>query len=201
MSSIGERIRYIRKKKGISQVELAREIGCAPNTIAGWELNPNRNPSKSLLGKISLFFNISIEQLMGLENKASISKIAVISNYQIHSNFIDIEALRVADDSLEPIAKAGDLIYFKKFQPDNGNLVLLYFSKTNTHVLKNWYRDKYKVILTEISPYSKILPQSFRIYKEDSKANWYQIEKSCKDAVIEVRGVASEIRRKLLPFC
>lgn len=35
--SIGERIKELRKEKGLAQWELAEEINSAQNTISGWE--------------------------------------------------------------------------------------------------------------------------------------------------------------------
>ena len=38
MESIGEKIYYLRKKKGLSQEELGYKIGVARQTISKWKL-------------------------------------------------------------------------------------------------------------------------------------------------------------------
>ena len=59
---IGNRISELRKKKGLSQEELAEKIGVARQTISKWELgetSPDLKQSKEL----SKIFNVSLDEL------------------------------------------------------------------------------------------------------------------------------------------
>ena len=60
---IGNKIMELRKKKGLSQEELAEKIGVARQTISKWELgetSPDLKQSKEL----SKIFNISLDELV-----------------------------------------------------------------------------------------------------------------------------------------
>lgn len=58
------RIAELRKKKKLSQREFGRLIGAAQNTVCNWE-NGKREPDAQTLNKISAFFNVSVDYLLG----------------------------------------------------------------------------------------------------------------------------------------
>ncbi len=67
---IGEKIAELRKKKGITQEELAEKIGVVRQTISKWELGetaPDLEQSK----KLTDVFNVSLEDLIGKEKGSS----------------------------------------------------------------------------------------------------------------------------------
>ena len=64
MSMFGERLRLLRKKKGLSQSELAEELGVAMDTVSIWELG-KRMPEEKTIKRIALYFETSVEYLMG----------------------------------------------------------------------------------------------------------------------------------------
>ncbi len=60
---IGKKIMELRKKKGLSQEELAEKVGVARQTISKWELgetSPDLKQSKEL----SKIFNVSLDELV-----------------------------------------------------------------------------------------------------------------------------------------
>lgn len=61
--SFGDRLLKIRKKKNISQEQLAREIGVTRQTVSNWELNTTI-PNIDDLKKISEALNISYDKLL-----------------------------------------------------------------------------------------------------------------------------------------
>jgi transcriptional regulator with XRE-family HTH domain len=68
LEQLGMRIRYLRKRKGWSQEDLALEANVNKNYICDLEKG-RRNPTLKLLEKISLAFNITISELTkGLES-------------------------------------------------------------------------------------------------------------------------------------
>lgn len=62
-----EKLKQLRKLKGISQRELAKRLNVSCSTIAMIE-SGKRDGSKEVIGKIAAFFGVSIDYLYGLED-------------------------------------------------------------------------------------------------------------------------------------
>lgn len=60
------RVKQLRKEKGLTQLELAQEVGLSKGTIAMWEVN-KREASFSTLFKLASFFNTTIDYLLGYD--------------------------------------------------------------------------------------------------------------------------------------
>ena len=60
-----ERIKYLRTEKGLSQEDLAKELGVSNAIISRWE-NGLREPSMSSLIALAKFFHVSIDYIVGL---------------------------------------------------------------------------------------------------------------------------------------
>lgn len=69
---LSEKIKELRKAFNISQVELASHIGVTKQCISNWE-NDNIMPSIEMLIKLSKFFNVSTDYLLGLTNESLIN--------------------------------------------------------------------------------------------------------------------------------
>lgn len=83
MKRINLRIADLRKRKNITQQELADVLGISFQTISKWE-NSNGMPDITLLPAIAEYFNVSVDQLLGvqpLEDEVYISKGANTSAY------------------------------------------------------------------------------------------------------------------------
>ena len=74
--TIGEKIKKIRKEKGLTQQELADILGIAKTTVTMYETG-NRYPHLGILKKICLIFDISGNYLLGLTDKAISLKVAM----------------------------------------------------------------------------------------------------------------------------
>ncbi|BAB05162.1 helix-turn-helix transcriptional regulator [Halalkalibacterium halodurans] len=59
-----ERLRYLRKKHGLTMKELGKKINVAESTISGYE-NGNRKPDMDTLVKMAEYFNSSTDYLLG----------------------------------------------------------------------------------------------------------------------------------------
>ena len=66
MKTFGERLKDLRKEKGIGQVELSRLLGVGKSIISLWETN-QCEPTLSKLVAIAKLFNVTIDYLAGLE--------------------------------------------------------------------------------------------------------------------------------------
>ncbi len=63
----GQRIRELRIDKGLSQVELAAELGFRKQKISDWE-NGKLEANFDMLVKIADYFGVSIDYLLGRED-------------------------------------------------------------------------------------------------------------------------------------
>ena len=65
MSSLGERIRYFREAKKLTQEQLAQLIGVAKTTITGYEKG-NREPDVYKIKKLASALNVTGDALLGI---------------------------------------------------------------------------------------------------------------------------------------
>ncbi|HDK7158964.1 TPA: helix-turn-helix transcriptional regulator [Clostridium botulinum] len=61
---LNERIKELRKKRGITQEELAKHIGVSTSMVGMYETNA-RKPSYEVLSKIAKYFRVSTDYLLG----------------------------------------------------------------------------------------------------------------------------------------
>lgn len=60
-----ENLKYLRTEKNLGQIELAKAIGVSKGIISLWE-NGLREPNMFSLIKLAKFFNVTIDELVGL---------------------------------------------------------------------------------------------------------------------------------------
>ena len=63
---LGERIREMRLGCGWNQVDLAKRLNVAKQTVSNWE-NDNIQPSIEMLIKLSKIFAVSTDYLLGID--------------------------------------------------------------------------------------------------------------------------------------
>lgn len=66
--NIGKKIKNLRTLHHISQESLAENIGVSRQTITNYE-NMSSQPDLETLRKLALFFNVSSDYLLGIENE------------------------------------------------------------------------------------------------------------------------------------
>lgn len=64
---LGQRISEIRKALGWSQVDLAKRLGVAKQTVSNWE-NDNIQPSIEMLIRLAKLLSVTTDYLLGLDN-------------------------------------------------------------------------------------------------------------------------------------
>ena len=69
---LGQRICELRSSLHWSQVDLAKRLGVAKQTVSNWE-NENIQPSIEMLVRLSKLFNVSADYLLGLEDALRIN--------------------------------------------------------------------------------------------------------------------------------
>lgn len=65
---LNENIRRMRQTRNLSQVELAKALGVTKQSVSNWE-NDNIQPSVDMLVRISKFFSVSTDFMLGLEQR------------------------------------------------------------------------------------------------------------------------------------
>lgn len=58
-----EKLRYLRTRDHLSQVDFAKELGFSQSSVAGWE-NGTREPNIKTLIEIANYFNVSVDYLI-----------------------------------------------------------------------------------------------------------------------------------------
>lgn len=69
---LGQRICEMRKALGWSQVDLAKRLGVAKQTVSNWE-NDNIQPSIDMLVRVAMLMNVSTDYLLGLDDNLQLS--------------------------------------------------------------------------------------------------------------------------------
>lgn len=66
--TLNENIKQLRIARNLSQVDLAKVLGVTKQSISNWE-NNNIQPSIDMLIRLSEFFSVSTDYLLGLEQR------------------------------------------------------------------------------------------------------------------------------------
>ena len=69
---IADKIKMLREKRGITQAELARKLGVTRTGVNAWEMGISV-PSTQYIAELSVFFGVSVDYLLGLNNTSTIS--------------------------------------------------------------------------------------------------------------------------------
>ena len=69
---IGEHIRLLRYREGISQSALAKALGATRAAVNAWEMGIS-NPSMQSLIELAQYFHVSVDYLLGLDNADQVS--------------------------------------------------------------------------------------------------------------------------------
>lgn len=80
---IYDKIKLLREKRGITQAELARQLGITRSGVNAWEMGLSI-PSTQYIVELAIFFGVSTDYLLGLSNTSSIS-VKGLNNREISS--------------------------------------------------------------------------------------------------------------------
>ncbi len=69
---IADKIKILREKKGITQSELATNLGITRSAVNAWEMGITV-PSTQYVVELAKFFNVSADYLLGLSSTSTIS--------------------------------------------------------------------------------------------------------------------------------
>ena len=67
----GMRLKDLRKKRNLSQKEVASKLGCHTNTIRHYEDNTQTPPLENLV-KLAVMYNSSVDYILGLSDRSNL---------------------------------------------------------------------------------------------------------------------------------
>lgn len=80
---LGQRICELRTASGWSQVDLAKKLGVAKQSVSNWE-NENIQPSIEMLVRLARLFNVTTDYLLGLDSIPRLSVEGLPTNVVAH---------------------------------------------------------------------------------------------------------------------
>lgn len=80
MESFGERIRELRKERGITNYEMAERLGISRNTLTNWERGEKEPHSVEILEEMAKVLNVPLEILLVDEKEVNIENNPAIIN-------------------------------------------------------------------------------------------------------------------------
>ena len=155
-------LKLLRKKSGLSQRDFAEIIHASQNTVSQWE-SGKREPSYAIAREIANYFNVSVDYLLGIEEKTAPSsmrkkgiKIPVLGRVQAGIPVEAIEeilgyeeiteemasqgeffALKIRGDSMLPRMVEGDVIIVRKqSNVDSGDIAVVLVNGNDATVKK-----------------------------------------------------------------
>ena len=90
--SLGDKIRMLREKSGLTQAALARELGISRSGVNAWEMGLSV-PQVQYIVTLAKQFNVSTDYLLGIEETSMVS-IKGLSDRQVAAVIELINCLR-----------------------------------------------------------------------------------------------------------
>lgn len=124
---LGQRIRYFRKRSGLSQLELETQIGTSAGSISRIE-NGEVNPTKETLTKIAEILKLlprEIEYLMGITS-LPVSEDQIEKVREVMKPYLQKKGTLayILDDRARTIDASNDFLRMIGYSPENKELVL-----------------------------------------------------------------------------
>lgn len=93
--SLGDKIRMLREKSGLTQAALARELGISRSGVNAWEMGLSV-PQVQYIVTLAKQFNVSTDYLLGIEETSTVS-IKGLSDRQVAAVIELINCLRSSE--------------------------------------------------------------------------------------------------------
>ena len=177
---IGENIKYLRKRAGYSQEQIARKLGITQGSVSLWEKGKTDPDTKTLV-KLAQLFKVPMDYFLSDEPRRELDSIRItrqaipivgeiacgepitadqnIEGYAdlpdgVHADF----ALRCKGDSMEPTFMHGDLVLIRQ-TPDFQTGQIAAVGIEGEALLKHVYRQGDQILCVSENPAYE--PQTF----------------------------------------
>ncbi len=95
----GTRLKNLRKQAGLTQQQLATQLGITKSVVSFYELQ-ERSPSPDVLVKLAVIFHVSADYLLGLDTRETID-VSDLDEKDVQAVRAIVERLR--DKKLPPL--------------------------------------------------------------------------------------------------
>lgn len=93
--NFGQKLKTLRKQAGLTQMQLASQVGITKSVVSFYELQM-RSPSPDVLTKLAQIFHVSVDYLLGLDNREMID-VTGLSEVEIGALRTLVESLRAGN--------------------------------------------------------------------------------------------------------
>ncbi len=175
-----QRLKELRKEKGVSQAVLSSALGLSQQAVGKWETG-RCTPDPQTLAELAAYFNVSSDYILGVENnvpnfdeaqryrtrdeypiqvvgtvRAGYNAVAFEEDYGTEYAFVkdpdNYFYLLVKGDSMEPKISDGDLALVRRQQTlENGELGVVIYGD-NSGTLKKFFKRGNAIILQPFNP-------------------------------------------------
>lgn len=128
MATFNERLKGLRKQRGLSQRALANELGVGSSTIAMYE-SGQREPDHEMTETIADYFNVDIDYLLGRSN-VTLRYTDVLAEGQQTPQYYEDEVVQAVTDRLRTNPEYG--VMFKaasNIRPEEVDFVTKFIEK------------------------------------------------------------------------
>lgn len=128
MATFNERLKGLRKQRGLSQRALANELGVGSSTIAMYE-SGQREPDHEMTETIADYFNVDIDYLLGRSN-VTLRYTDVLAEGQQTPQYYEDEVVQAVTDRLRTNPEYG--VMFKaasNVRPEEVDFVTKFIEK------------------------------------------------------------------------
>ena len=99
--NFGQKLKTLRKQAGLTQMQLASQVGITKSVVSFYELQM-RSPSPDVLTKLAQIFHVSVDYLLGLDNREMID-VSGLSEMEIGALRTLVESLRAGNkENMQP---------------------------------------------------------------------------------------------------
>ena len=131
--NIGNKIKTLREKKGLTQLELSKDLNVVRQTVAQWE-NQERDLKTGAIISLAKYFNVSADYLLGLTENTStnISEIGISNKTGFSTSTVEnilnlsAEHKTILDKIINELLKSDLLEKFEELKANNIKLINLY---------------------------------------------------------------------------
>ena len=179
--TIGEKIKFLRQQKGVTQVQLAKDLNISQQAISHYE-NGRAIPSIDVLKLLADYFGVTVDYFLSDKpgqsevefvdvkfktvplysapvsagNGVFPDEVFIIGEVRAISDNVDF-AVKVVGDSMEPVAPEGSILFVKKQNyAFNGDMIVCTY---DGWVYVKWFikKDDKIMLLSENQSYSPIV--------------------------------------------
>ena len=205
--NIGEQILFLRKNKGITQEQLATKLGVSNQAVSKWE-SGQCYPDIQLLPEISEYFNVSIDELMGVPDKNNDDDILITIKNNIQNSDPGTEMAQI----MKIVKALHAIVLVMESKKENSGYPEFELDSTIDHAIQNeWGLSSITLpqIVATMRRGSVFFSDDHSIYDENSIKKISKLLKSLSDklalsvlfAIYEITSVDENLYASIDGIC